>query len=88
MLEDVWSRTIVGWAVHESESSELTAQLFVETCGAMKLDAEGLVLHSDNGGPMKGSTMFAILQRLGVIPSFSRPSVSDDNPFIERCSAR
>ncbi len=40
-------------------------------------------LHSDNGGPMKGATMLATLKRLGVIPSFSRPSVSDDNPFSE-----
>ncbi len=44
---------------------------------------EGLVLHSDNGGPMKGSTMLATLQRLGVVPSFSRPGVSNDNPFSE-----
>ncbi len=42
-----------------------------------------LVLHADNGGPMKGSTMLATLQRLGIVPSFSRPSVSDDNAFIE-----
>jgi putative transposase len=32
---------------------------------------------------MKGSTMMATLQRLGVIPSFSRPRVSDDNPYSE-----
>ena len=32
---------------------------------------------------MKGATMLATLQRLGVVPSFSRPSVSDDNPYIE-----
>ncbi len=32
---------------------------------------------------MKGSTMLATLQRLGVVPSFSRPHVSDDNPFSE-----
>lgn len=43
----------------------------------------GLTLHSDNGGPMKGSTMLATLQSLGVVPSFSRPRVSDDNPFSE-----
>jgi putative transposase len=42
-----------------------------------------LVLHSDNGAPMKGATMLAMLQELGVIPSFSRPSVSDDNPYSE-----
>ena len=45
--------------------------------------ADGLVLHADNGGPMKGSTMLATMQRLGIVPSFSRPHVSDDNPFSE-----
>jgi hypothetical protein len=44
---------------------------------------DSVVLHSDNGGPMKGATMLATLQRLGVVPSFSRPGVSDDNPYIE-----
>jgi hypothetical protein len=32
---------------------------------------------------MKGSTMLAMLQKLGVAASFSRPGVSDDNPHIE-----
>jgi len=41
------------------------------------------VLHADNGGPMKGATMVATLERLGVLASFSRPGVSDDNPFSE-----
>ncbi len=50
---------------------------------AENVDSKRLVLHSDNGGPMKGSTMLATLQHLGIVPSFSRPSVSDDNPFIE-----
>jgi len=47
------------------------------------VDLHGWVLHSDNGGPMKGATMLATMQRLGVVPSFSRPSVSNDNPFSE-----
>lgn len=38
---------------------------------------------ANNGGPMKGSTMLAMLQKLGVVPSFSRPSVSNDNPYSE-----
>ena len=42
-----------------------------------------LVLQSDNGDAMKGSTMLAKLQQLGVMPSFSRPHVSDDNAFAE-----
>jgi putative transposase len=80
---DVWSRKIMGWAVLEEESNEAAATLFLETCDEHGIDPEGLVLHSDNGGPMKGATMLATLQKLGVVPSFSRPSVSDDNAYIE-----
>ncbi len=32
---------------------------------------------------MKGATMLVTMQKLGVVPSFSRPSVGDDNPFSE-----
>lgn len=83
MVMDVWSRKIVGWAVHETESKELAATLIREIAAEADVDLEGWVLHADNGGPMKGSTMVATLQKLGVIPSFSRPHVSDDNPFSE-----
>jgi transposase InsO family protein len=83
MFVDVWSRKIVGWQVHEDESSELAAELFNQICWEQDLDPAGLVLHQDNGGPMKGSTLLATLQTLGVIASFSRPRVSDDNPYSE-----
>ncbi|MFT5451560.1 MAG: putative transposase [Enterobacterales bacterium] len=42
-----------------------------------------MTLHSDNGSPMKGARMLATLQELGIMPSFSRPSVSNDNPYSE-----
>ena len=48
-----------------------------------KICGKDLVLHSDNGSPMKGATMLVTLQNFGVIPSFSRPSVSNDNPYSE-----
>ena len=83
LMLDVWSRKIVGAAVHEEESSQLASQLFLSSCECLGLDPESLVLHSDNGSPMKGATMLATLQRLGVVPSFSRPGVCDDNPFPE-----
>lgn len=83
LVEDVWSRRIVGAEVHEEESMETSAALIRTTCKTEKVDPNGLVLHSDNGGPMKGSTMLATLQHLGIVASFSRPSVSDDNPFVE-----
>jgi putative transposase len=83
MIEDVWSRKIVGWAVHDEETMDRAAQLMRETCMKSGVNASGLVLHSDNGSPMKGSTMLATLQRLGVVASFSRPAVSNDNPYSE-----
>lgn len=83
MVMDVWSRKIVGWAVHDTESKELAAELIRDIASSSGVDLSGWVLHADNGGPMKGSTMVATLQKLGVIPSFSRPHVSDDNPFSE-----
>lgn len=83
MVEDIFSRKIVGWEVHEDEQSAHASVLIRKTCLAEGIREDGLVLHSDNGGPMKGATMLATLQRLGVVPSFSRPSVSDDNPYSE-----
>ena len=83
LVEDVWSRKIVGAAVHDRELSDLAAALIEGVCTLQEIDPEGIVLHSDNGSPMKGSTMLATLQKLGIVPSFSRPSVSDDNPFSE-----
>jgi transposase InsO family protein len=83
LVMDIYSRKIVGWEVHESESAEHAAQLIRKACLAEGITEKGLVLHSDNGSPMKGATMLATLQRLGVVPSFSRPSVSNDNPYSE-----
>lgn len=80
LVLDVWSRRIVGWQVHENESADLAARLIRRICDDEKIDSQGLVLHSDNGAPMRGSTMLSTLQRLGVVPSFSRPHVSNDNP--------
>lgn len=83
LVMDVFSRYIVGWRVEEAESAEHAAILITRACIEQKVLADSLTLHADNGGPMKGATMLATLQRLQVAPSFSRPSVSDDNPFSE-----
>jgi transposase InsO family protein len=83
LIMDVWSRRIVGWRIAERESPDIAATLFNQTCSEGKVDSRGLVLHSDNGAAMRGSTMLSTLRWLGVIPSFSRPHVSDDNPYSE-----
>ena len=83
LVVDLYSRKIVGWQVHDQESSAAASALLTEACQVEGVARDQLVLHADNGAPMKGATLLATLQVLGVMPSFSRPSVSDDNPFSE-----
>lgn len=83
LMMDIYSRKIVGWEVFETESSEHAATVVRKAYLREGVAGEMLVLHSDNGSPMKGATLLATLQRLGVTPSFSRPSVSNDNPYSE-----
>jgi putative transposase len=83
LIMDVWSRRIVGWRIAERESADIAAALMKQACSDGHVDPRGLVVHSDNGNAMRGSTMISMLQWLGVVPSFSRPHVSDDNPDSE-----
>lgn len=83
LFVDVWSRRIMKAVVHTEESMDHSALALAEAYVEHGVTPHALALHADNGGPMKGATMVATMQALGVIPSFSRPSVSDDNPFSE-----
>ncbi len=83
LMMDIWSRKIVGLDVHPEESMEHSSVLMDKLCASEGISKNQLVLHSDNGGPMKGATMLATLERLGVAASFSRPRVSNDNPYSE-----
>jgi len=80
---DVWSRKLIGWTVQDVQSEDFAAKLVDEACRREHVAYGHVVLHADNGKPMKGRTMLAKLEELGVVPSFSRPRVSDDNPFAE-----
>ena len=83
LVMDIYSRKVVGWQVYEEESSALAADLMTDICRREGVKRDCVTLHSDNGSPMKGATLLATLHDLGVIPSFSRPSVSNDNPYSE-----
>ncbi len=83
LMMDVWSRKIVGFAVHDVECTDLASVLLRSAIESEGCDASELVLHADNGGPMKGATLKATMENLGVIASYSRPRVSDDNPYSE-----
>jgi len=83
LFMDIFSRKVVGWQVYETESSEQASEVIRDICERENIARNQVVLHSDNGSPMKGATMLATLQALGVMPSFSRPACSNDNPFSE-----
>jgi len=80
---DIFSRKIVGWQVYDTECSSLASAVLRDICQREAIGLHQVTLHADNGGPMKGATMLATLQGLGVMPSFSRPAVSNDNPYSE-----
>ena len=83
LVMDIYSRKIVGWQVHETELTTLAADLMKDIYQREQIAPDQVTLHSDNGSPMKGATMLATLQELGIMPSFSRPAVSNDNPYSE-----
>ena len=84
LILDLFSRDIVGWEVWEKESADYASELIKRSCLAQgRLTTTPLVLHSDNGSPMKGATMLETLYMLGITPSNSRPRVSNDNPYSE-----
>ena len=83
LFMDIYSRKIVGWQVYENEDSEWAADILRDITQREGLTPDQVTLHSDNGGPMKGASMLAAMQALGIMPSFSRPAVSNDNPYSE-----
>ncbi|MDD9197170.1 IS3 family transposase [Aliivibrio sp. S3MY1] len=83
VIEDIYSRKIVGYEVYGHECGELASQLLQRTLMREQCFNQALVLHSDNGAPMKSLTFKAKMEELGITSSYSRPRVSDDNPYVE-----
>lgn len=83
LVTDIFSRYGVAWEVCEAESGEEAASLMTRAVLSQNCLHKPLVLHSDNGAPMKSLTLKAKLEELGIIASFSRPRVSNDNPYSE-----
>jgi putative transposase len=80
---DIYSRMTVGWTVSPYENSTVASDLIEKTCKKQGIKKEQLSIHSDRGSPMKSKTVSELMMDLGVIKSFSRPRVSNDNPYSE-----
>jgi len=85
LILDLFSRKIVGAEVHARDDSEHAVVLVRRTALAEGIAARDTkpVLHGDNGSTLKATTVLAMLNWLGIKPSYSRPRVSDDNAFSE-----
>lgn len=83
LFMDIFSRKIVGFNVYDEQTAENAASVVSKAYIDEGINENQITLHSDNGSPMKGATMLATLEMLQVAASFSRPSVSNDNPFSE-----
>lgn len=83
MIVDIFSRKIVGAEVYDQELGELAATVLQRSVWSEKCVKKGTTLHSDNGAPMRSFTMQAKMRDLGVASSYSRPRVSNDNPYSE-----
>jgi putative transposase len=86
LVIDVWSRKVVAWEVADREDSKIAADLVSRACLRERISKgrpHPLILHADNGNAMRAATLESRLEELGVLRSFSRPRVSNDNPFSE-----
>ena len=85
LILDLYSRKIVGAEVHDSDDADHAVHLVRRTALAESIATMDTkpVLHGDNGSTLKATTVLAMLQWLGVKPSYSRPRVSDDNAYAE-----
>lgn len=85
LILDLFSRKIISWEIWMEESAENASVLVRRGMLSEQLISgqQPLVLHSDNGSPMKGASLLETLYQLGITPSRSRPRVSNDNPYAE-----
>jgi putative transposase len=83
VLLDIFSRYVVGWLLARQEAASLAKVLIAESCERQEITPGQLIIHADRGPSMTSQPVALLLATLGVVPSHSRPQVSDDNPFSE-----
>ena len=83
LILDLFSRYVVGWMISRKENAGLAKHLFTRTLAAHAIAHESLIVHQDRGSPMTAHSFTDLLSAMGVQRSYSRPRVSNDNPFSE-----
>jgi putative transposase len=83
VILDLFSRYVVGWMVATRESAHLAERLIAHTCAKQGIQPQQLTIHADRGAPMRSKLVALLFSDLGIHASYSRPRVSNDNPFSE-----
>lgn len=83
VMIDVFSRYVVGWMVAWAQNAANAKRFITTTCKRQGIQANQLNIHNDRGAPMTAHSTAGLLRRLEVKQTFSRPRVSDDNPYSE-----
>lgn len=83
VILDLFSRYVVGWMVAAHESARLAERLIAVTCCKQRITPHQLTIHADRGAPMRSKVVAELFADLGIAASYSRPRVSNDNPFSE-----
>jgi putative transposase len=81
MIIDMYSRMVVGWTVAARENGALAKALFARTLEAEGISEDQLIVHADNGKPMRSRTLRALYNLLSVAESYGRPHTSNDNAY-------
>jgi putative transposase len=80
---DIFSRFVVGWLLAQRENGALGSRLIHQACETQQIEPGQLTIHADRGGPMRSNSMVQLTATLDLQRSYSRPHVSNDNPFSE-----
>lgn len=86
-LEDLFSRTIVGWSMQTTLTDRLTSEAWRMALSRRRPPA-GLLHHSDQGGQYASVAYTALLQAAQAVQSMSRPGSPYDNAPMESFFSR
>ena len=93
LVIDIWSRGVLALDFAEREDLAIEEDLVSRACSRERISKgrrQPLILHADIGKALRVATLESRLEELGVLRSFSRSWVPNDNPCSKSlfCTAK
>ena len=83
IVMDLYSRRIIGWAIHKRMTVDLVSRAMIMTM-RLRQPNEGLVFHSDRGSQYTSKRFSRLLKRRKITASMSGVGACLDNAVVER----